>query len=216
MKKLWNPKFVSKLWNLKLMNYHKDLQSSHDCEGMDKPAKENTVIWRPKSKIPQANYNTPLPNIFKMAKHIEISRKKKKAVNFLNGDHNPIHSWQIFRIAKWALKFDKKEQNQEKKLPDKRRLSSNWARGTNWVRCLFPVHLVCCFVSFNTRKTTGAHKTTWACVRFNLHSLHSGWLEFWAVAGESSRSSMGERLRALAVYLEDLVVNWVKERVNHV
>ena len=69
----------------------KDLQSSHDCEGMDKPAKKNTVIRRPKSKLPQANYNTPLLNIFKMEKHIKISRKKKP-VNFLNGDHNPIHS----------------------------------------------------------------------------------------------------------------------------
>ena len=83
-----------------------------------------------------------------------------------------IHWWQIFRIAKWVLKFDNKEQNWEKKLPDKRRLSSNWERGTNWVRWLLPVHPSVLLVSFYTRKTTGTHKATWACVLWLIQFAH--------------------------------------------
>ena len=87
-----------------------------------------------------------------------------------------IHWWQILRIAKWVLKFDNKEQNWEKKLPDKRRLSSNWERGTNWVHCLLPVHLVCClWASTQGRLREGTEQPGHVYFDiFNLHSLHRG------------------------------------------
>ena len=75
------------------------IKLKHTREGIDKPAKENGEIWGPNRKIPQANYNKPLVNIFKVEKHTKILRKRK-TLNFLNGI--TIYSWQLFRIAKWV------------------------------------------------------------------------------------------------------------------
>ena len=161
---------------------------------MDKPAKENTVIWRPNSKIPQANYNTALVNIFKMAKHIKISRKKTTEPSSMVTE---IHSWQIFRMAKWVVKRTKSGEKNYQIRGDYRQIESGERTG--------PLPLArtpsCCLWALTQGRLQERTKQPGhVCFdRFNLHSFAQRWVfRVRAVAGESSRSSIGERLRALS------------------
>ena len=127
-----------------------------------------------------------------------------------------IHSWQTFRITKWVLKFDNKEQNWEK-IYQIRGDYSQIERGEQTGSAgSCPYTPVCCLWAFTQGRLQERTKQPGHVYfdRFNLHSFHRGGsLGFWAVAGESSRCG---RLRALSLCYQNKGTNILKRDLRKI